>query len=287
MNDERYLPDTLRCMFAQTFQDWELLFVDDGSTDGSRNILERVTDPRVRLLPGGVNRGRPFRYNQITGEARGAYISRYDSDDLIHPRKLAEQVAVLDSNTEIDVVGCGMLSLDRDDQPIGWRSAMTSVVHDQICGRWPIGHVALCHGGIMGRREWFLDNPYDESYRTMAEDLALWAKTMHHSQFSNVPACHYYYRDMKTQTLRKYLLTKMAALRINWSIDSHYFPLTTVTTSIALNALRILSYAIGTPLGLSDWLVAKRGQPVRTQDLAEFRQALQLIRSTKVPGLDT
>ena len=60
-----YLPDALRSIFAQTYQDWELIVVDDGSSDGSLEILRSVRDPRVTVHHDDTNRGLPYRLNQI------------------------------------------------------------------------------------------------------------------------------------------------------------------------------------------------------------------------------
>jgi glycosyltransferase involved in cell wall biosynthesis len=65
-NAEAYLGDAIRSIFAQTYHDWELILVDDGSTDRSLEIARAVRDPRVRVISDGQNRRLPYRLNQIT-----------------------------------------------------------------------------------------------------------------------------------------------------------------------------------------------------------------------------
>src|SRR4030066_138114 len=81
-NNQDTLPDAIRSIFAQSFQDWELLLLDDGSTDGSLQIAQSIDDPRVRVISDGCNRKLPARLNQIIDLARGQYIARMDADDL-------------------------------------------------------------------------------------------------------------------------------------------------------------------------------------------------------------
>ena len=82
-NNEKTLLDAIRSIFSQTFQDWELILVDDGSTDDSLKLALSVEDPRVRVLPSDdQNRLLAARLNEITQAARGEFIARMDADDL-------------------------------------------------------------------------------------------------------------------------------------------------------------------------------------------------------------
>ena len=92
LNARRTLADAVRSVFAQTHGDWELLLVDDGSTDGSSDVVRQLLDPRVRLLADGVTLGLCARLNQIAAAARGAYLARMDADDLMHPERIARQL---------------------------------------------------------------------------------------------------------------------------------------------------------------------------------------------------
>src|SRR5512140_3729418 len=111
------LRDTLRSVFAQTLTDWELLAFDDGSTDGSGEVLRGLRDPRVRVLSEPENRGLAARLNFIHANARGRYIARMDADDLMHPERLARQVEFLAARSDVDVVGCALVSLGRRLEP--------------------------------------------------------------------------------------------------------------------------------------------------------------------------
>ena len=91
-NAEVYLADAIRSIFAQTYQEWELILVDDGSTDSSLEIARSVKDSRVRVIADGVNRRLPYRLNQITAEAKYDLIGRMDADDIISPVRFEKQL---------------------------------------------------------------------------------------------------------------------------------------------------------------------------------------------------
>jgi glycosyltransferase involved in cell wall biosynthesis len=109
LNAGRFLPEAVDSVFAQTYQDWELLLVDDGSSDRStelaRHYAARVP-ARVHYLehPGHENRGSSASRNLGISHARGAYIAFLDSDDVWAPTKLEQQVPILDTHPEVDLV---------------------------------------------------------------------------------------------------------------------------------------------------------------------------------------
>jgi glycosyltransferase involved in cell wall biosynthesis len=108
-NDERFLPEAIESVFAQTYTDWELILSDDGSTDGSTEIARGWTarhPGRVHYIEheGHANLGPSAARNHGTRHARGRYIAVLDSDDVWGPVKLAEQVAILDAHPEVGLV---------------------------------------------------------------------------------------------------------------------------------------------------------------------------------------
>lgn len=107
-NEERFLAAAIASVRAQSFTDWELILVDDGSTDRSPAIAREAarTDPRIRIVthPGGENRGMSASRNRGIAAAFGDYIGFLDGDDEWLPEKLAEQVALLDAMPEAEML---------------------------------------------------------------------------------------------------------------------------------------------------------------------------------------
>lgn len=109
-NRETLVARAIDSVLAQTYTDFELIIVDDASTDGTRAVLERYRDdPRVTLILSDVNRGGAGARNFGLEQAGGELIAFQDSDDIWLPGKLAAQVAALDANPEAGLCYCGSL----------------------------------------------------------------------------------------------------------------------------------------------------------------------------------
>lgn len=119
-NGERFVAETMRSILRQTLADFELLVVDDGSTDGTRAILADLAagDSRMRVIE-KPNEGLITTLNRGIAEARGDYIARIDHDDLMRPMRLERQAAFLDANPSFVAVGCLMQSMRADGSYIG------------------------------------------------------------------------------------------------------------------------------------------------------------------------
>lgn len=118
-NREDYICTAVNSILGQTFTDFELLVVDDGSTDATPRRLSRYTDPRLRVERNDTNLGIPATRNRGLGLARGEYIALLDSDDYAYPERLARQVAWLDRHPEIAQIGSWCSFMDAGGRPLG------------------------------------------------------------------------------------------------------------------------------------------------------------------------
>ncbi|MBV5327771.1 MAG: glycosyltransferase family 2 protein, partial [Chlorobium sp.] len=89
----------------QSFTDWELLLIDDGSTDGAIEELADLADSRIHVIRDGRNRGLAARLNEALGLARGYYFARMDADDISYPERFSQQLAFLKSDQSVDLLG--------------------------------------------------------------------------------------------------------------------------------------------------------------------------------------
>lgn len=109
-NGAKYLPETINSVLAQTYTNWELLFVDDCSTDNSLEIIRSYKDSRIKILQNDKNSGAAVSRNYALREAKGKWIAFLDSDDLWVPEKLEKQIAFMETNgyaftfTDYDVI---------------------------------------------------------------------------------------------------------------------------------------------------------------------------------------
>lgn len=104
-NTEAYVGEAIRSVLAQHFTDFELIVVDDGSADGSAQVVRSFDDPRIRFEQNSSNLGVSRTLNRALELARGTYIARHDSDDVSLPERIGRQVAFLQAHPECGIVG--------------------------------------------------------------------------------------------------------------------------------------------------------------------------------------
>lgn len=107
-NVAAHIEDTIASVLRQTFTDFELLVLDDCSTDNTVARIQQFADPRLRLIRNEHNLGRAGTDNTALQYIRGEYIAKMDGDDICHPERLARQVAYLDQQPAVNVVGSFM-----------------------------------------------------------------------------------------------------------------------------------------------------------------------------------
>lgn len=107
-NGEKYLEEAINSVLGQTFTDYELLIIDDGSTDSSIKIIQSIKDSRIRLLKNEKNQGVAYTRNVGLKEAKGEYLAWMDCDDLIEPNRLEIQIKYLRDNLEIGICGTAL-----------------------------------------------------------------------------------------------------------------------------------------------------------------------------------
>lgn len=117
-NSEQYLVECIESIINQTYKNLDILFVDDGSTDHSVNIVKEylAKDSRIRLIENGENMGIPYTRNIGLKEARGKYMAIMDSDDIAMPERIEKQISYLESNPDIDVVGSFYIMFDGNSE---------------------------------------------------------------------------------------------------------------------------------------------------------------------------
>lgn len=198
-NAAETVAETVESILKQTFSDWELIAVDDGSADGTLTILRSFGDPRIRIVADGVNRGRCARLNQIAESAKGRYLARMDADDIMLPERLAKQVAFLEAHPAVDLLGGGLISIDAAGRARGMQLAPPRVSDAR---RILMGEV-LYHPTVMARTQWFRTHPYLEGY-VYSDDFALWAKHAGELRIANLQEPLIKYREHELFTYDKY-----------------------------------------------------------------------------------
>jgi glycosyltransferase involved in cell wall biosynthesis len=153
-NAERYVAEAVESILGQTLGDFEFLIIDDGSTDGSRRVLEgyAARDRRIRLTS-RANRGLVATLNELIDQARGEFLARMDADDIALPERFRRQVDYLRAHPECSLVGCRVRVIDPEGDPLcDWYTEQPHDVIDALLLRVGVGPV-ICHPSVLMRRE--------------------------------------------------------------------------------------------------------------------------------------
>jgi len=118
-NQAQYLNIAIKSILDQTYKTFELLILDDGSTDKSWSIIKSFTDKRIRIFRNEKRQGLAKGLNFLINKARGVYIARMDADDISFPNRLKEQVAFLNKNSQVVLVGCRAIIINQQGQEVG------------------------------------------------------------------------------------------------------------------------------------------------------------------------
>jgi hypothetical protein len=190
-----YVGDAVRSVLAQTFTDFELLVIDDGSSDASAEVVESFTDPRIHFVRNERNLGLTPTLNRGLSLARGEFVARQDADDLSEPERLARQVAFLDAHRDTALVGTWYRKIDADGRITAERRLP---VRDAEL-RWAmLSYCPIVHSAATFRRDVVLAlGGYDERF-VYAQDFDLWSRVAAHHRVANVPEILVRYRVLAT-----------------------------------------------------------------------------------------
>lgn len=193
-NGDRYLEAAVDSILAQTFKDFEFIIINDGSSDRSLSILESYAkqDDRLRLI-NQQNSGLTKSLNKALALSCGELIARMDADDIAMPERFERQVEYLETHPKCVIVGCEVLQIDMDGDPICEMGVAQS--HKQIetellkgCGG------AIRHPAVMMRREPLMAiGGYREKFK-MTEDLDLFLRLAERGELANLPEVLLHYR---------------------------------------------------------------------------------------------
>ncbi|MBS0152398.1 MAG: glycosyltransferase [Nitrospira sp.] len=200
-NGETYLPESIRSIQAQTFHDWELIVVDDGSTDRTSQILDHFQreDTRIRVYHQS-KQGLVASLNQGILVARGEYIARMDADDVSMPDRLTTQVEYLNRHQDIGICGSWIETFGVDTSKVVEYPCDDDAIRCQL-----LFASSLAHPSTMFRRKLILHHQlfYDER-AVHAEDYDLWVRASQHTRFANIPAILLRYRVHPQQVGRRH-----------------------------------------------------------------------------------
>ena len=189
-NGSAYLAEAMGSVLNQTFRDFELIVLDDASTDGSASVAEQFNDPRVRVIRQEANRRLPATLNHGLDLARGEWVARMDADDICHPFRFEKQIRWMERKPEIGICGTWV-------RLFGGAVGMTQEypVSPDSVEAFRYFHCPFAHPTVMIRRNLLEEFGlrYDPSAKAV-EDFDLWNRLLVHTRGANIPENLLHYR---------------------------------------------------------------------------------------------
>ena len=191
-NGERHIRPAIDSILSQTLRDFELLIVDDGSTDRTVEIVSSYTDQRIRLIRRKPNAGLSAALNEGVRLAQAPLVARHDADDLSEPTRLAQQCAAMNARPEIALIGTQGIAVSEDGVPTG--PVSRPVAPDTI--RWvsvfdnPFIHTSVMFRTDVVRRL----GGFNAAYDPFSQDYDLWCRLMEQHAVANLPDALVRYR---------------------------------------------------------------------------------------------
>lgn len=273
-NPGEYFRKSITSILLQTYRDFELILIDDGSTDDSLAIAHSFSDPRVKVYSDNKNLGLPTRLNQIVCLASGEYIARMDADDLVSLSRIEKQVEYLDSNDDIDLVSTGICSITNSGDVMSVRLPSRDRKLDMALEDGINGCTEIAHATIVARKSWYLRNLYDENAKLM-EDYQLWIDALIKDDLKvgYIREPLYFYREQSSIRFDKVVSAYRNQKRL---IESKYKKKVSFKTRFLFYSrinVKILITRIFSLLGVMNKLIALRNRG--TVQTAQLHQLVQ------------
>lgn len=204
-NAEKYVDEAVRSILGQTYVSFELIIVDDCGSDLSMDIISQWKDPRIRVLHNDMNRGIAYSRNRAIRESRGEYIAIMDDDDISLPQRLEKQVAFLERNPGIDILGGAVESIGAEGEVI--RKASETLNNPLYIKVNFLFHCIFHNSEVMFRKRLIEQNQivYHEGCYGM-EDFRFWVECSKAGRMTNLPDVvlqHRYHEATETSRVKR------------------------------------------------------------------------------------
>lgn len=229
-NRADFLEETIESYLQQTFRDFELIIVDDGSTDKSSEILRSFSDTRIRLFTNEKNKGIVYSRNEGTKNAKGKYICPADSDDIAHREKLEKQFQFLEKNPEL--AGCGTRAKHIDKHSKLLKSKWKLNAKEDLIPAISVFKNYFVHSSMMLRKSILPKPAYTPGFDG-TEDTKLWFDITRKHKLVIFPEYLLYYRihpgnvsasdahRRRTEKVMRYILSEFGLEASKRELDLH------------------------------------------------------------------
>ncbi|WP_394172281.1 glycosyltransferase family 2 protein [Thalassotalea litorea] len=264
-----FFKPAIESILGQTYNNFELILIDDGSTDSALEIATAFNDSRIKVISDGHNLGLPARLNQIVELAKGEFVARMDADDLIQPNRIEKQVRFLEKNVDIDIVSTGICTIDNQNKVVAYRMPSNKSTQNCTLVDGVFGKTGIAHATIVARKSWCLRNNYDENARLM-EDYQLWIDSLIKNDlkvgFINEPL--YYYREESSIHYSKLIKAYSNQIDIVKDKYSHLIPFSKIIRFYIVMRIKMLVTYVLKTFNISHFLLNIRNRKTVNSDVA-------------------
>ncbi|GIV42872.1 MAG: hypothetical protein KatS3mg034_2182 [Vicingaceae bacterium] len=198
-NAEKYIEEAIKSILNQKYTDFELIVINDGSTDSSKEIISKIKDERIVYVQNDTNQGLVYTLNKGLSLAKGKYIARMDADDISLPDRLHLQVNFLEKNHEIGIVGTNIILFGNNCK----KKIVYAKNHEDIFAR-SLLKAPFCHASCMFRRKVFKDFGIKYEDFLHAEDFMLWLRILKVTKGYNLQQFLYKVRNNQSSVSNQY-----------------------------------------------------------------------------------
>jgi len=219
-NCEKYIAKAIESVLHQTFNDFELIIINDGSTDRTEEIIKSFSDSRILYQINNTNKGLVFTLNKGIDIAKGRYIARMDGDDICHRERFKKQLDHLQLNKEVDILATVVTLIDENEIVSGtWHSDINHVNAKDIRKELPKDN-CIAHPSIMGNTSVFRKYKFNQT-QSIGEDYDLWLRMAADNiiihKLSESLLQHRILSSSFTRTIHQNVFWKKAKIKIRFS----------------------------------------------------------------------
>ena len=184
-NASKTISEAIDSILSQSFKDWEMLVINDGSIDNTKDIIQGYTDSRIKYIENEGNKGLVYSLNRGISLSQGVYIARMDADDICYPDRLAKQVSFM--NAHPSVIVCGTQIEYFGSKLSNYRKLRFPCKNKELKSKLAIS-TCFAHPTVLIRRIVLEKNniKYDDNFKN-AEDFSLWIDLSPFGEFANLP----------------------------------------------------------------------------------------------------
>lgn len=268
-NGEKTIQLALRSLLNQTHTNWVCIIVNDGSTDGTKAILDSLTDSRFKVIHLPKNVGRGAARQVALDNAEGDYLAYLDADDFYHKDKISKQIEELTNHNNLDLISCACGSFDKNKNLISVRGdkSVKPITHS------PGEKLSFLPASVMLKCKLAKEVKYKQY--NAGEDIDYFNRLLVGCQYKSIPEVLYYYSEYESVTYSKLLEYGFESYANSFKQPrnnfNHFFK------NIIKAHVRLAYYVIVPLFKGTNYIVEKRGRKATDEEKSEFIKALSRL----------